>query len=400
MISHKRAGKLAAMLLVLVAYTVGTHAAPPGFPDDPPPPPPPSKPVTWIHGLAGSATAWQPIGGRLYTEYEISNNYIGYSSNSRITQIADAVSTQTTDNSLVIGHSMGGLVAREIVRKYGTAKVNKLITVGTPHYGSKMAEAAPFVEAMAYDWGNALFFGPATSLDLFGTPELTPLTYDDTYRYVNDLIGILVGMVIDNYVADNYISVVDLKTTSGFISTLNSNPSSTMPSITKAIFGAEYPPEMVRLADAAWNDGVETGEWASFHYKLLVIYNNIALGYEYAAQYAWSNYQMGGKAEDYYWYVAFTTAADAWWYGVDYLYVGMQWEWDRNVTGAALEDGTWWTSDGVVPSYSQVFNSEIPSSEYIRMDGINHLEEVEILDETLGALRTAFENQDVGVSRR
>lgn len=40
---------------------------------------------------------------------------------------------------LLVGHSMGGLVARAYLRRYGELRVARLITLGTPHRGSLLA---------------------------------------------------------------------------------------------------------------------------------------------------------------------------------------------------------------------------------------------------------------------
>jgi len=45
----------------------------------------------------------------------------------------------------MVAHSMGGLVARAYLRRYGGAKVRRLITVGTPHQGSMLAYLFPGV---------------------------------------------------------------------------------------------------------------------------------------------------------------------------------------------------------------------------------------------------------------
>ena len=49
----------------------------------------------------------------------------------------DAVLAQTGGGSvMLIAHSMGGLVARAYLRRYGPAKVARVLTIGTPHHGS------------------------------------------------------------------------------------------------------------------------------------------------------------------------------------------------------------------------------------------------------------------------
>jgi triacylglycerol esterase/lipase EstA (alpha/beta hydrolase family) len=44
---------------------------------------------------------------------------------------------------ILVGHSMGGLVARAYLRGYGGAKVKRVITLGTPHHGSVVAWLFP-----------------------------------------------------------------------------------------------------------------------------------------------------------------------------------------------------------------------------------------------------------------
>jgi triacylglycerol esterase/lipase EstA (alpha/beta hydrolase family) len=43
----------------------------------------------------------------------------------------------------LIAHSMGGLVARAYLRRFGAARIEQLITIGTPHHGSMLARMFP-----------------------------------------------------------------------------------------------------------------------------------------------------------------------------------------------------------------------------------------------------------------
>lgn len=47
------------------------------------------------------------------------------------------------DRVALVCHSMGGLVARAYVRRHGAARIDRIITVGTPHHGSVLAHMAP-----------------------------------------------------------------------------------------------------------------------------------------------------------------------------------------------------------------------------------------------------------------
>jgi len=60
------------------------------------------------------------------------------------------------NNFNLIGHSLGGLVARIYAQKYGIEKINKLLTVGSPHQGT--AQAYKPVEAGELDRANNLLW--------------------------------------------------------------------------------------------------------------------------------------------------------------------------------------------------------------------------------------------------
>lgn len=40
---------------------------------------------------------------------------------------------------ILVGHSMGGLASRAYLRRYGSGKVERLVTLGSPHHGSRLA---------------------------------------------------------------------------------------------------------------------------------------------------------------------------------------------------------------------------------------------------------------------
>jgi triacylglycerol esterase/lipase EstA (alpha/beta hydrolase family) len=55
----------------------------------------------------------------------------------------------------LIAHSMGGLVARAYLRKYGAARVKQLITLGSPHHGTHHAYLARGTNGRQMRPGNA-----------------------------------------------------------------------------------------------------------------------------------------------------------------------------------------------------------------------------------------------------
>jgi predicted alpha/beta hydrolase family esterase len=49
---------------------------------------------------------------------------------------------------ILVGHSMGGLVARAYLRAHGAARIAHVFTLGTPHHGTALADAAPGINAV------------------------------------------------------------------------------------------------------------------------------------------------------------------------------------------------------------------------------------------------------------
>ena len=55
----------------------------------------------------------------------------------------------------IVGHSMGGLVARAYMRRHGVQKVSLVMTLGTPHHGSVHAWLFPGLSPAQLRPGNA-----------------------------------------------------------------------------------------------------------------------------------------------------------------------------------------------------------------------------------------------------
>jgi pimeloyl-ACP methyl ester carboxylesterase len=56
---------------------------------------------------------------------------------------------------IVLAHSMGGLVARSYIREYGDVHVAKIITLGTPHYGTWLANYSVGVNCRQMRWARS-----------------------------------------------------------------------------------------------------------------------------------------------------------------------------------------------------------------------------------------------------
>ena len=107
-------------------------------------------PLILIHGLYNNAGAWLYLAKRLRKEGYWVSSYV-YSSfftaSEAIVQGLEEhigmVERQTGQRPVLIGHSLGGLLARMWLGKdAASGRVQGLITLGTPHGGSKLAALA------------------------------------------------------------------------------------------------------------------------------------------------------------------------------------------------------------------------------------------------------------------
>lgn len=53
--------------------------------------------------------------------------------------IASLCEKTNTSSVIIVAHSMGGLVARAYIRAHGSARIARVITLGTPHHGTSLA---------------------------------------------------------------------------------------------------------------------------------------------------------------------------------------------------------------------------------------------------------------------
>jgi pimeloyl-ACP methyl ester carboxylesterase len=112
---------------------------------------PAQMPVVLVHGVLCNAGvfAWTV---RRFDEERVSPAYaLSYGPplapierfSAQLAQLVDSACHDTgAEKVVIVGHSMGGLVARDYLRTYGGAKVARVVTIGTPHHGSRFAYLA------------------------------------------------------------------------------------------------------------------------------------------------------------------------------------------------------------------------------------------------------------------
>jgi len=102
------------------------------------------KPRLEAHGRSVATLTLEPVFGRID----------GYAE--QVARRAEALCRETgMDQVMLVGHSMGGLVSRAYLRRYGNLRVARLVTLGTPHRGSVLARLGLGRNAREMEPGNA-----------------------------------------------------------------------------------------------------------------------------------------------------------------------------------------------------------------------------------------------------
>lgn len=135
-----------------------THAQPLGTSSTLPPNP--LLPVLLVHGLICNHRVWDSVSQALRDQ---GHSVLAVNLEPLFTSIDDyapavqhAVTNlcQTTGSKRVIlvGHSMGGLAIRAWMRAHGTHQVAKVITLGTPHQGTRIRQWMPTPNGTQMAW--------------------------------------------------------------------------------------------------------------------------------------------------------------------------------------------------------------------------------------------------------
>lgn len=104
-------------------------------------------PVLLIHGYGCNSGYWHPMSKALtaarITHYAVDLEPILHDIDGYVALIQRAVETVCAETGqeriIIVGHSMGGLAVRAYLRDHGAKHVAKVITLGTPHRGTGLA---------------------------------------------------------------------------------------------------------------------------------------------------------------------------------------------------------------------------------------------------------------------
>ncbi|NHZ85086.1 MAG: hypothetical protein GWP19_04300 [Planctomycetia bacterium] len=352
--------------------------------------------VSFIHGINASESTWSSVSSVLSNDYQITPSNIPYSSNNTIPDIANNYVQNIPLNSVVVAHSMGGIVSREIVRTNGTSRVSALITTGTPNYGAPIVDMVnnnlPILLTM---WIDDLARGPSA---LWG--------WSYGYNLAESLIGmglfLSANILIDNYSGVDVLAANDLSPGSSFMDTLNSNYSNTMPNAHYVIYGNEDWNSHWRLGDSFAENGEENGIGINLNNGMSITYWIYGFVCSRIADYWWDLYLDYQNFNYYYEFLYWNWVSHEFYWGQYSLTYLQQEQWDMYVVGAITNnpDGDgylWWVNDGVVPAWSQIPIFHETPDRVKEAQHANHVEEHSTHEDAIRAIRDAFEEEDINI---
>ncbi|TRZ66164.1 MAG: alpha/beta fold hydrolase [Rhodocyclaceae bacterium] len=131
--------------------------------DAPSKPPVDQVPLLLIHGYCCNRGFWWWLKPRLeargrsvatLTLEPLFGNIDGYAE--QVARRIEGLCRETgADQVMLVGHSMGGLVSRAYLRRYGEVRVARLVTLGTAHRGSVLARFGIGRNSRQMEPGNA-----------------------------------------------------------------------------------------------------------------------------------------------------------------------------------------------------------------------------------------------------
>ncbi|MFK7992428.1 MAG: esterase/lipase family protein [Sandaracinaceae bacterium] len=106
--------------------------------------------VVFVHGFGAGGAVFRPLRERVESELALPTVDFSYPSSHGFTRVAAGLAKRIERTAPrgavldVVGHSLGGLVARWYIQELGGAeRVERLVTLATPHAGTRSARIAP-----------------------------------------------------------------------------------------------------------------------------------------------------------------------------------------------------------------------------------------------------------------
>lgn len=331
------------------------------------------RPVIFVHGLASSGASWQEAAMRLQGTLALRAAAPDLNAGATYEAQADQLQARmgaAGSDVVLIGHSNGGLVAREWSRQH---PVSALVTVGTPHGGVPLvANLARYVGfnvqllAAIGDVYRAIGSSCCSWQSLLaGYSPWWNLAYDLASGSVLQ-VGASLGLTAAQPVLTEMIPG------SAYLSTVNS-PGNLIRESTAV-------PTRVGVVSAAHNFYWGGALRAAFpdHGDSVAYWRDVArLGMDYYAAYIFAH----AAYEDWWAFEIAETLVNA-----SYFLAVMDEWWCQAVSIAGF--GLCWANDTVVPEWSQAYPGAIPI--FTGFDGPAHTQQTRMSDGLLQSVLTTY----------
>lgn len=106
------------------------------------------------------------------------------------TRIDEVLAATGAAQVILVGHSMGGLAIRAYLRRHGAAKVARIVTLGSPHHGSRLARLGLGRNARQMEDGSAWLDALAPALP---AASVSIYSCHDNYVYPQQACSTLEG---------------------------------------------------------------------------------------------------------------------------------------------------------------------------------------------------------------
>lgn len=129
--------------------------------------PPPSLSIAgpphaiFVHGFMAAGPVFDPLRNHVESVHSVRTIDFSYGPMSRFETVAEKLArviddaVRPNETITIVGHSLGGLLARWYMQELGGAsRVNKLVTLATPHAGTQSARVVPGTLASALRPGS------------------------------------------------------------------------------------------------------------------------------------------------------------------------------------------------------------------------------------------------------
>ncbi len=153
------------------------------------PAPPAARPVLLLHGMLCNGRVWRALQRRLHTAgfgpveaLDIEPLLVNIDIQAR--RVApELLALQCRGNGervLIIAHSMGGLIARALLRDLGSIAIRRIVTIASPHHGTALVRGLSWQDAAQMSrnsaWLRALNWAQEGS---FSVPLASIYSLDD-----------------------------------------------------------------------------------------------------------------------------------------------------------------------------------------------------------------------------